>query len=83
MYYFRDKRKREADIVRGRRNAEVIGIEVKVPASVKTQDFRGLITLVEFAGKAFKANESAGLAWSIFSYAGKAAKLHSSISMRP
>ena len=55
MYHFRDKRKREVDIVIERSNSEIIGIEVKASASVKTQDFRGLVTLAEFAGKAFKA----------------------------
>ena len=55
MYHFRDKRKREVDIVIERSNADIIGIEVKASASVKTRDFRCLVTLAEFAGKAFKA----------------------------
>ncbi len=55
IYHFRDKRKHEVDIVIERSNANIIGIEVKASASVKTQDFRGLATLAEFAGKAFEA----------------------------
>jgi len=54
MYYFRDKRKHEVDIVIERSNANIIGIEVKASASVKTQDFKGLIKLAEFAGKVFE-----------------------------
>ena len=55
IYHFRDKRKHEVDIVIERSNANIIGIEVKASASVKTQDFKGLATLAEFAGKAFEA----------------------------
>jgi predicted AAA+ superfamily ATPase len=54
IYHFRDKRKHEVDIVIERSNASIIGIEVKASASVKTQDFRGLAKLAEFAGKAFE-----------------------------
>lgn len=54
MYYFRDKRKHEVDIVIERSNTTIIGVEVKASASVKTQDFRGLAKLAEFAGKAFE-----------------------------
>ena len=54
MYYFRDKRKHEVDIVIERSNTKIIGVEVKASASVKTQDFRGLAKLAEFAGKAFE-----------------------------
>jgi len=54
IYHFRDKRKHEVDIVLERSNGDIIGIEVKASASVKTQDFKGLVTLAEFAGKAFK-----------------------------
>jgi predicted AAA+ superfamily ATPase len=54
MYYFRDKRKHEVDIVIERGNTNIIGIEVKASASVKTQDFKGLTKLAEFAGKDFE-----------------------------
>ena len=55
MYHFRDKRKREVDIVIERSNADIIGIEVKASASVKTQNFKGLAALAEFSGKNFVA----------------------------
>jgi len=54
VFHFRDKRKHEVDIVVERSNANIIGIEVKASASVKTRDFRGLVKLAEFAGKAFE-----------------------------
>ncbi len=37
-----------------RSNADIIGIEVKASASVKPQDFKGLATLAESAGKVFE-----------------------------
>jgi predicted AAA+ superfamily ATPase len=53
MYHFRDNRKHEVDIVLERSNAKIIGIEVKASASVKLQDFKGLVKLAEFADRAF------------------------------
>jgi hypothetical protein len=55
MYHFRDKRKHEVDIVIEQSNAKIIGIEVKASASIKSQDFKGLVKLAEFAGTAFEA----------------------------
>jgi hypothetical protein len=54
MYHFRDNRKHEVDIVLERSNAKIIGIEVKASASVKIQDFKGLVLLAECAGEAFE-----------------------------
>ena len=54
LYHFRDNRKHEVDIVLERNNAKLIGIEIKASASVKTQDFKGLATLAEFAGNQFE-----------------------------
>ncbi len=54
IFHFRDKRKREVDLVLERSNSKIIGIEVKASASVSPRDFKGLATLAEFAGKAFE-----------------------------
>ena len=53
IYHFRDNRQNEVDIVLERGNNTVIGVEVKASASVKTQDFKGLSTLADYAGAAF------------------------------
>jgi predicted AAA+ superfamily ATPase len=53
IFHFRDKRKNEVDLVIEQANGDVIGIEVKASASLKEQDFKGLIILSEFAGKNF------------------------------
>jgi len=54
IYHFRDKRKHEVDIVLERSDLKIIGVEVKASASVKPGDFKGLVTLAEFAGDAFE-----------------------------
>ena len=54
IYHFRDKRKREVDIVLERGNSKIIGVEVKASASVNPGDFKGLAALAEFSGKAFE-----------------------------
>ena len=54
LWHFRDKRKREVDIVLERGDGRVIGVEVKASASVRGEDFRGLAALAEFAGDAFE-----------------------------
>ncbi len=46
--HFRDKYKNEVDIVLERDNNKIIGIEVKAAATIKQQDFKGLIKLAEF-----------------------------------
>ncbi|MEX0902106.1 MAG: DUF4143 domain-containing protein [Pseudohongiellaceae bacterium] len=50
IYHFRDKRKNEVDIVLERADGSIFGIEVKAAATAKTQDFRGLAKLAEYAG---------------------------------
>ncbi|MBI5448506.1 MAG: ATP-binding protein [Gammaproteobacteria bacterium] len=48
LYHFRDKYQNEVDIVLERANGQIIGIEIKASASVKPQDFKGLLSLSEF-----------------------------------
>ena len=54
LYHFRDKRKREVDIVLERYDGRIVGVEVKASATVQRQDFNGLAALAEFAGAAFE-----------------------------
>ena len=54
LYHFRDKRKREADIVMERPDGRIIGVEVKASATVRREDFNGLAALAEFAGAGFE-----------------------------
>ncbi len=54
MYHFRDNKKNEVDIVLERSNAKIIGVEVKASASIKNEDFNGLVALAAFAGAAFE-----------------------------
>ena len=54
LYHFRSNRKHEVDIILERNNAKITGIEIKASASVKTQDFKSLAMLAEFAGKQFE-----------------------------
>ena len=53
-YHFRDNKQHEVDMVFERTNGQIIGIEVKASASVKSQDFKGLSVLADFSGKAFE-----------------------------
>ena len=54
LYHFRDKRKREADIVVERPDGRIVGVEVKASATVRREDFNGLAALAEFAGAGFE-----------------------------
>ena len=54
LYHFRDKRKREADIVVERLDGRIVEVEVKASATVRREDFNGLATLAEFAGTGFE-----------------------------
>ena len=54
LYYFRDNRQREVDLVLERPNSNIIGLEVKASASVHRTDFNGLFTLADYAGSAFE-----------------------------
>ena len=40
LYHFRDKRKREVDIVLERPDGRIVGVEVKASATVRRQDFK-------------------------------------------
>lgn len=54
MYHFRDKRKREVDIVLERPDGRIVGVEVKASATVRREDFNGLAALAELGGAAFE-----------------------------
>ena len=54
LYHFRDKRKREVDIVLERPDGRIVGVEVKASATVRREDFNGLAALAEVAGTAFE-----------------------------
>lgn len=48
LFHFRDNYKNEVDIVLERDNNQIIGIEIKASATIKQQDFHGLLKLAEF-----------------------------------
>lgn len=52
--HFRDRRKREVDVVLECEGSRVIGIEIKASASVHIRDFRNLANLAEFTGSDFE-----------------------------
>ena len=54
LYHFRDKRKREVDIVLERPDGRIVGVEIKASATVRRRDFNGLAALAESAGNAFE-----------------------------
>lgn len=54
LHHFRDKRKREVDIVLERPDGRIVGVEVKASATVRREDFNGLAALAGFAGAAFE-----------------------------
>ncbi len=54
LHHFRDRRKREVDIVLERSNSRIVGVEVKASASVGPRDFDGLMALADFADDAFE-----------------------------
>lgn len=55
FYHYRDKDKVEVDFVIERDVNELIGIEVKASATVRSDDFKGLNRFQGISGKAFKA----------------------------
>ena len=55
FYHFRDKDGAEVDIVLEQGARKLIGVEVKVAASVSTADFRGLRQLQDATGERFAA----------------------------
>jgi len=54
LYHFRDKRKREVDIVLERPGGGIVGVEVKGSATIRREDFKGLSALAELAGAVFE-----------------------------
>ena len=54
LYHFRDKQKREVDIVLERPDGRIVGVDVKASATARREDFNGLAALAELAGAAFK-----------------------------
>lgn len=53
LYHYRDKEKREVDIVIERRDGIVVAVEVKTAASATSRDFRGLRHLRDKLGDRF------------------------------
>lgn len=53
LTHYRDKDQAEVDFVIERTPGRIVGIEVKASATVRPQDFKGLIRLKEAAGEAF------------------------------
>jgi predicted AAA+ superfamily ATPase len=53
LYHFRNRDKKEVDIVAELRNGQIIGIEVKAAKSVSKGDFSGLKALKTLAGERF------------------------------
>lgn len=49
FWHFRDHAKNEVDLVIENSAGEIVGVEVKASATVKPEDFRGLIQLAEYA----------------------------------
>lgn len=54
LFHFRTLGGREVDLVLESPSGDVVGIEVKVSATVRADDFKGLHALVEEAGKKFR-----------------------------
>lgn len=52
-YHFRDQEMREVDIVLERDDGNIAGIEVKASATVRSSDFKGLLTLADVCGDRF------------------------------
>ena len=53
LHHFRDKRKKEVDLVIEQSNGDITGIEVKASSNINENDFRGLKILAEFTNKKF------------------------------
>ncbi len=54
LHHFRDRRKREVDIVLERSDSKIVGLEVKASATIGPRDFDGLTALADFSGGAFE-----------------------------
>lgn len=55
VHHFRDRDGREVDLVLEFRDGSIVGIEVKASATVRSEDFNGLVYLREKLGARFKA----------------------------
>lgn len=55
LHHFRDRDKREVDIVMEHRDGSVTAVEVKAAATVRERDLRGLVHLRDKLGDRFKA----------------------------
>ena len=54
IHHFRDKQKREVDIVLEEPGGMITGVEIKAAKSLSPSDFAGLANLANYAGKQFK-----------------------------
>ncbi len=54
IHHYRDRKKREVDMVLERPDGRIVGVEVKASATVRSNDFNGLAALAELAGPAFE-----------------------------
>ncbi|MGE3920154.1 MAG: ATP-binding protein [Gammaproteobacteria bacterium] len=54
LFHFRDKYQNEVDIVLERDNNQIIGIEIKASATIKSHDFKSLIKLAKFNPSKFQ-----------------------------
>jgi len=50
FWHFRDRAGHEVDVVVENSAGEVVGVEVKASATIKSEDFRGLVHLADYAG---------------------------------
>lgn len=55
FYHFRDKQQNEVDLVIEDQSKQIVGLEVKASATVKSEDFSGLKILQEATGSKFKS----------------------------
>ncbi len=55
LLHYRDKQQREVDIVLERRGGDIVGVEVKSAATIRSRDFAGLRYLRDRLGDRFKA----------------------------
>jgi predicted AAA+ superfamily ATPase len=55
LFHYRDKQRREVDVIIERHDGDVVGIEVKASATPSTIDFMGLRYLRDKVGRRFKA----------------------------
>ncbi|NBX85464.1 MAG: ATP-binding protein [Gammaproteobacteria bacterium] len=53
IYHYRDQRQHEVDFICELSNHQIIGIEVKASATIKKEDFKGLIQLAQNHPKSF------------------------------